>query len=153
MIVGIGTDIVRIDRIKRLYDEYGDRFARRILGPNELNEYLRRQSKAPAGADRAMRYLAKRFAAKEAFSKAVGLGFRGPMTLQSVEFLNNTAGKPIAVPRKAMIQYMIEREWVAHVSISDEIDSATAFVVMEHSRDQTQHQKEISSSTSKETFQ
>ena len=132
MIVGIGTDIVRIDRIKSIYDQYGDRFARRILGPNELIEYLRRQSKIPAGADRAMRYLAKRFAAKEAFSKAVGLGFRGPMTLLSVEFLNNAAGKPIALARKAMLDYMNQREWVAHISISDEIDSATAFVVIEH---------------------
>lgn len=133
MIVGIGTDIVRIDRIQSIYQQYGDRFARRILGPNELIEYLRRQSRIPAGADRAMRYLAKRFAAKEAFSKAVGLGFRGPMTLLSVEFLNNAAGKPLAAPRKAMIDYMNQREWVAHVSISDEIDSATAFVVIEHS--------------------
>ena len=139
MIVGIGTDIVRIDRIKSIYDQYGDRFARRILGPNELAEYLRRQSKVPAGADRAMRYLAKRFAAKEAFSKAVGLGFRGPMTLLSVEFLNNPAGKPVVLPRKAMVDYMNQREWVAHVSISDEIDSATACVVIEHAASQSSY--------------
>lgn len=131
MIVGIGTDIVLIKRIADLSNRYGERFARRILGPNEMTEYLRRLSKVPAGPDRALRYLAKRFAAKEAFSKAVGLGFRGPMTLLSVEFLNHPTGQPYALPRKAMVDFMQERQWVAHVSISDEIESATAFVIIE----------------------
>jgi holo-[acyl-carrier protein] synthase len=131
MIVGIGTDIVLIQRIANLSERYGQRFARRILGPNELAEYLRRLHKVPAGPDRAVRYLAKRFAAKEAFSKAVGLGFRGPMTLLSVEFLNHSSGQPYAQPRKAMVEFMQERQWVAHVSISDEIETATAFVIIE----------------------
>jgi holo-[acyl-carrier protein] synthase len=131
MIFGIGTDIVKIDRIADLFTRYGERFARRILGPNELVEYERRLSKVPAGPDRAVRYLAKRFAAKEAFSKAVGLGFRGPMTLLSVEFLNDAAGKPVVAVRKEMLPFMQTRGLTAHVSISDEIDSATAFVVIE----------------------
>ncbi len=131
MICGLGTDTVRIDRIERLFQLYGERFARRLLGPDELIEYQRRLSRQPAGRDRAVRYLAKRFAAKEAFSKAVGLGFRGPMTLQSVEFLNDARGAPYARARKRMANYMQERNWTAHVSITDEIDTATALVVLE----------------------
>jgi holo-[acyl-carrier protein] synthase len=130
-IVGIGTDIVLIKRIADLFDDYGPRFARRILGPQELIEFERRLSKVPAGKDRAVRYLAKRFAAKEAFSKAVGFGLRGPMTLLSVEFLNNEKGQPIVFARKAMHDYMLERGWKAHVSISDELETATAFVIVE----------------------
>ncbi len=130
-IVGIGTDIVLISRIVQLFEQYGTRFARRILGPQELTEFERRLSKIPAGKDRAVRYLAKRFAAKEAFSKAVGLGLRGPMTLLSVEILNNQKGQPYVVPRKAMAHYMTSRNWVAHVSISDEVETATAFVIVE----------------------
>lgn len=131
MIVGIGTDIVLIRRIQLLSEKYGLRFARRVLGPNEMIEYERRLSRVPAGPDRALRYLAKRFAAKEAFSKAVGLGFRGPMTLLSVEFLNKPGGKPYVLARKEMATYMEQHKLCAHVSISDEVDSATAFVIVE----------------------
>jgi holo-[acyl-carrier protein] synthase len=130
-IVGIGTDIVLIKRIADLFEDYGPRFARRILGPLELVEFERRLSKVPAGKDRAVRYLAKRFAAKEAFSKAVGLGLRGPMTLLSVEILNNEKGQPIVFARKAMLEFIQERGLKAHVSISDEIETATAFVIVE----------------------
>jgi holo-[acyl-carrier protein] synthase len=131
MIYGIGTDIVLIKRIRDLLARYGDRFARRVLGPDELVEYLRRGSRGTAGADRAARYIAKRFAAKEAFSKALGLGLRGPMTLLSLQVLNDRRGKPIAVARKALEPYLRERGLTAHVSISDELDSAVAFVVLE----------------------
>jgi holo-[acyl-carrier protein] synthase len=131
MIYGIGTDIVLIKRIRDLLARYGDRFARRVLGPDELVEYLRRGSRGTAGADRAARYIAKRFAAKEAFSKALGLGLRGPMTLLSLQVLNDRRGKPIAVARKALEPYLRERGLTAHVSISDEVDSAVAFVVLE----------------------
>jgi holo-[acyl-carrier protein] synthase len=131
MICGIGTDTVKIARIERLYNLHQERFARRLLGPAEFIEFTRRLARQPAGRDRAIRYLAKRFAAKEAFSKAVGLGFRGPMTLQSVEFLNDSRGAPYAQARKLMVSFMQDRQWVAHVSITDEIDTATALVIME----------------------
>jgi holo-[acyl-carrier protein] synthase len=131
MIYGIGTDIVVIERIRDLLARYGDRFARRVLGPDELAEYGRRGSRGTAGADRAARYIAKRFAAKEAFSKALGLGLRGPMTLLSLQVLNDRRGKPVAVPRKALEPYLRELGLTAHVSISDEVDSAVAFVVLE----------------------
>jgi holo-[acyl-carrier protein] synthase len=131
MIYGIGTDIVLIARISELIGRYGERFARRVLGPDELVEYRRRGSRGTPGADRAARYLAKRFAAKEAFSKALGLGLRTPMTLLSLQVLNDARGKPVAVARNALDPYLRERGLSAHVSISDEVDSAVAFVVIE----------------------
>jgi holo-[acyl-carrier protein] synthase len=133
MIYGIGTDIVLVARVRELLGRYGDRFARRVLGPDELTEYARRRSRGTPGAERAARYLAKRFAAKEAFSKALGLGLRGPMTLLSLQVLNDRRGKPIAVARNALAPYLQEHRLVAHVSISDEVDSALAFVVIEQS--------------------
>lgn len=131
MIYGIGTDIVRIDRIRALVERYGGRFARRVLGPDELAEYRRRLTRGAHGPGYSTRYLAKRFAAKEAFSKALGLGFRGPMTLLSLQVLNDPRGKPVAVPRKALEPYLAQRGLRAQVSISDEIDSALAFVILE----------------------
>ena len=131
MIYGIGTDIVRIDRIERLIAKWGDRFARRVLGPEELAEYRRRLGRGQHGPGYSARYLAKRFAAKEAYSKALGLGLRGPMTLLSLQILNNRRGQPVAQPRKALLPYVEERGLVAHVSLSDEIDSAVAFVILE----------------------
>ena len=77
MIAGIGTDIIRIDRIAAALERHGDRFAEKILGPQELEKYHRRKAKVEA---RGIRFLATRFAAKEAFSKAIGLGMRMPMT-------------------------------------------------------------------------
>jgi holo-[acyl-carrier protein] synthase len=131
VIYGIGTDIVLIERIRSMQQRWGERFARRVLGPDELAEYHRRHGRGSAGADRAARYLAKRFAAKEAFSKAIGLGLRGPMTLLSLQVLNDARGRPVAVPRKALEPWLRERGLVAHVSISDEVDAALAFVVVE----------------------
>ncbi len=131
MIYGIGTDIVLIARIDTLIQKWGDRFPRRVLGPDELREYERRRSRGTHGAGYACRYLAKRFAAKEAFSKALGLGLRAPMTLLSLQILNNPRGQPIAHARKELAGYLAERGLSWHVSLSDEIDSAVAFVVIE----------------------
>ncbi len=135
MIYGVGTDIVLLDRIEALYRRYGDRFARRVLGPDELTEFTRRRSRGAAdgvaGTDRAVRYLAKRFAGKEAFSKALGLGLRGPMTLLSLQILNDRRGKPYPVARNALAPYLDELGVIAHVSLSDEKDSALAFVILE----------------------
>ncbi|HVL57864.1 MAG TPA: holo-ACP synthase [Burkholderiaceae bacterium] len=131
MIYGIGTDIVVVSRIERLLERHGERFARRVLGPDEMREYLRRLGRGSAGAARAARYLAKRFAAKEAFSKALGLGLRAPMTLLSLQVLNAPGGRPVAVARNALAPFLAENRLVAHVSLSDETDSAVAFVVIE----------------------
>jgi holo-[acyl-carrier protein] synthase len=131
MIYGIGTDIVLIARIRTLLERWGERLPRRVLGPDELREYRRRHDRGSPGPERAARYLAKRFAAKEAFSKAIGTGLRGPMTLLSLQVLNDARGKPVAVPRKALEAWLRQRHLIAHVSISDELDSALAFVVVE----------------------
>lgn len=135
MIYGIGTDIVLLERVEDLFRRYGERFARRILGPDELAEFARRRARGAddgvAGADRAVRYLAKRFAGKEAFSKALGLGLRGPMTLLSLQILNDRRGRPYAVARKALAPYLDELNLTAHVSLSDEKGSALAFVILE----------------------
>ena len=138
MIAGIGTDIVLIDRIQGLHDRYGERFVRRVLGPDERLEFERRRQRGTSdgrtGGDRAVRYLAKRFAGKEAFSKALGLGLRGPMTLLSLQILNDERGKPYAVARKELEPYLRERGLRAQISLSDEVDSALAFVILEHDR-------------------
>lgn len=131
MIYGIGTDIVIVARIERLIERWGERFPRRVLGPDELNEYYRRLGRGAHGPAYAARYLAKRFAAKEAFSKAIGLGLRGPMTLLSLQTLNERGGKPVLRPRKALAPWLEERRLTGHVSLSDEVDSAVAFVIVE----------------------
>ena len=131
MIYGIGTDIVEVRRIRDLLARYGERFARRVLGPEELTEFRRRHGRGDHGPGYAARYLAKRFAAKEAFSKAIGMGLRGPMTLLSLQVLNDRRGKPVAHPRKALEPWLRERGLHAHVSVSDEADNVIAFVVVE----------------------
>ncbi|MEN9761418.1 MAG: hypothetical protein RI906_1244 [Pseudomonadota bacterium] len=131
MIYGIGTDIVQVARIERLLARWGDRFARRVLGPEELAEFMRRRSRGSHGPAYAARYLAKRFAGKEAFSKAIGLGLREPMSLLSLQILNDSRGKPIAVAGKRLAVWLNERGLQAQVSLSDEIDTVLAFVVVE----------------------
>lgn len=131
MIHGIGTDIVRVERIEALLARWGERFARRVLGPDELREFSRREARGEHGPAYAARYLAKRFAAKEAFSKALGIGLRAPMTLLSLQVLNDARGRPVAVPRNALAPYLREHGLRGHVSLSDEVDSAIAFAVVE----------------------
>ncbi len=133
MIHGIGTDIVLVARIEDLLSRYGERFARRVLGPDELNEFRRRAGRGDHGPGYSARYLAKRFAAKEAFGKALGVGLRAPMSLLSLQVLNDRRGRPVAHPRNALAQHMQQHGLVAHVSLSDEIDSAVAFVIIEQS--------------------
>ncbi|MGH8810247.1 MAG: holo-ACP synthase, partial [Noviherbaspirillum sp.] len=94
MIYGIGTDIIQISRIEAALARNGERFAEKILGPEELDKYRRRKAKVEA---RGIRFLATRFAAKEAFSKAIGLGMRMPMTWRAMQTLNAASGKPAVV--------------------------------------------------------
>ena len=77
MIYGIGTDICDIRRIRAALERRGERFAETVLGETELLIIRERQARWP---DRAVRYLATRFSAKEAFSKAIGMGMHMPMT-------------------------------------------------------------------------
>lgn len=132
MIIGIGTDTVLIHRVRAIHAKWGDRFASRVLGPLEYREYMRRKSVGAAGEDRGVRYLAKRFAAKEAIGKALGVGLFHPMSLHSVEILNDRKGAPKAEARKALAGYLEERGYRIHVSISDEIESAQALAIVEN---------------------
>ncbi|RZI40149.1 holo-ACP synthase [Herbaspirillum sp. HC18] len=128
MIYGIGTDIIQISRVEAALARNGERFAEKILGPEELDKYHRRKAKVEA---RGIRFLASRFAAKEAFSKAIGLGMRMPMTWRAMQTLNAASGKPIAVTSGALKEFMEQNGLTAQVSITDEADYAVAFVIVE----------------------
>ncbi|GIZ51074.1 holo-ACP synthase [Noviherbaspirillum aridicola] len=128
MIYGIGTDIIRISRIQAALERHGDRFAEKILGPDEMQIYRRRRSKVEA---RGLRFLATRFAAKEAFSKAIGLGMRMPMTWRAMQTLNAPGGRPVPVASGALKEFMEAQGLTAQVSITDESDYAVAFVIVE----------------------
>jgi holo-[acyl-carrier protein] synthase len=128
MIFGIGTDILRIERIAQTIGRRGERFAEKILGPQELEKYHRRKAKVEA---RGLQFLATRFAAKEAFSKAIGLGMRMPMTWRAMQVLNAPSGKPIVVTSGALTDFMHQHGLSAHVTITDEAEYAVAFVVVE----------------------
>jgi holo-[acyl-carrier protein] synthase len=123
VIYGIGTDICAVARMERLHRRYGDKVVRRILTPAEQGELTR--VAAPE------RLLAKRFAAKEAFGKAIGTGIRPPVTLRNVGVGHDSSGKPILEYAPALAEVMRARRLQAHVSISDEVDFAVAFVVIE----------------------
>ncbi len=128
MIFGIGTDVCDVRRIRATWQRRGERFAERVLGPNELKVFHHRLQKVEA---RGISYLATRFSAKEAFSKAVGLGMHMPMTWRSCEILNLPGGKPELRLHGAMAEWFDSRRLVGHVTVSDETDYATSFVVVE----------------------
>jgi holo-[acyl-carrier protein] synthase len=128
MIYGIGTDIIKISRVEAALGRHGDRFAEKILGPDELEKYHRRKAKVEA---RGIRFLATRFAAKEAFSKAIGLGMHMPMTWRAMQTLNALSGKPVVVTSGMLKQFMEENGLTAQVSITDEAEYAVAFVIVE----------------------
>lgn len=128
MIVGIGTDILQISRVEAALARHGERFAEKILGTEEMAKYRLRKAKVEV---RGLRYLATRFAAKEAFSKALGLGMRMPMTWRTMQVLNDASGKPVAICSGALHDYMAQQGYSAHVTLTDEADYAVAFVVIE----------------------
>lgn len=128
MIYGIGTDILKIDRVEAALARHGDRFAEKILGEDEMQKYLRRKAKVEA---RGLRFLATRFAAKEAFSKAIGLGMRMPMTWRSMQVLNDPSGKPVVVCSGELKTWMHTRGLRAQISITDEAEYAVAFAIVE----------------------
>lgn len=128
MIYGIGTDLCDLRRVAEAVERRGERFAERVLGPQELEVYRARGARLPL---RALRYLGTRFSAKEAFSKAIGLGMRWPMSWRSCQIVNEPGGKPSVALDGELAQWFAERRLVAHVSLTDEADHAAAFVVVE----------------------
>jgi len=127
MIVGIGTDILKIERLQAAYDRTQGRLAERILGPDEMLVFKARLAR---NHKRGIAFLATRFAAKEAFSKAIGLGMRMPMTWRSLQTLNEVSGKPVTSYSGALASFMTQKQWQAQVTVSDELDMAIAFVVV-----------------------
>jgi len=128
VIYGIGTDLVEIGRIAAAVDRFGDRFVERILGPQERVRYEARRARS---ASRGLAFLATRFAAKEAVSKAIGLGLRSPMTWRAVEVVNAPSGQPQLVAHGALAELLRRKGLRLSVSVTDEQTMAMAFVVAE----------------------
>jgi holo-[acyl-carrier protein] synthase len=128
MIYGVGTDVCDLRRIRGSLQRHGERFARKILCDPEMAVWKSRSGRWP---ERGVRYLATRFSAKEAFSKAVGLGLRLPMAWQLCEIANLPSGKPVIVLHGALKDWFEARGLAAHVSVTDESDYAASFVVVE----------------------
>lgn len=126
MIIGIGTDLIAVARIEQALARWGERFAGKILVDHELERFARHRKRA--------HFLAKRFAAKEAFSKAMGTGIRHPVNWQNVGVANLPSGKPV-LRFSPPLAALLERRGVAtvHVSLTDEHDMAAATVILEGS--------------------
>ena len=124
MIFGVGTDIVAVARLGKLYERHGERAADKLLASAERADFARASDPA--------RFLAKRFAAKEALGKALGIGVVAPATLTNIAVAHDQLGKPAFAYAPALADYLAERGLTAHLSISDEHDFALAFVVLEH---------------------
>ena len=129
MIYGIGTDICDVRRIAATLERRGERFAERVLGPHEIEVFRARRAKVEA---RGISYLATRFSAKEAFSKAIGLGMRMPMTWRDCEVVKVPSGKPQIRLHGALAAWFEARHLQAHLSVTDETDFAASFVVVEY---------------------
>ena len=128
MIYGIGTDVCDIRRIRASLERHGERFAAKVLHPNELQTWRQRSARWP---ERGVRFVATRFSAKEAFSKAIGLGMRMLMTWRLCEIAKLPSGQPVIHTHGVLRQWCEARGLRTHVSVSDESDYATSFVIVE----------------------
>ncbi len=128
MIYGIGTDICDIRRIRASLARHGERFAQKVLSDNEMQTYRARSERWP---ERGVRYVATRFSAKEAFSKAIGLGMRMPMTWRLCEVAKLPSGQPTLVLHGGLKAWFEAKGLTAHISVSDESDYATSYCVVE----------------------
>lgn len=126
MIYGIGTDLLDARRIRGGLARFGEHYADRILAPAEHAGYY--ASRDPA------RFLAKCFAAKEAFAKAAGTGLRPPVSLRNIAVLRDARGKPLIECAPELEAWLVRRGITAHhVSLSDEGDLILAYVILEKS--------------------
>ena len=127
-VYGIGTDVCDLRRLRATLARRGDRFAQKVLGPTELQVFHARRTRAEA---RGIAYLGTRFSAKEAFSKAIGLGMRMPMVWRRCEILNHPSGAPYIRLHGGLADWFAQRGLRAHVTVTDETDYAASFVVVE----------------------
>jgi len=129
VIYGIGTDVCDVRRIRASLARHGERFAQKILSDAEFATWQARSARWP---ERGVRYLATRFSAKEAFSKAIGLGMTMPMSWRLCEVGNLPSGKPTLVLHGALKDWFEARALSAHLSVTDESDYAASFCVVEN---------------------
>jgi len=124
VIFGVGTDVVEIVRVQKALERFGDKFARRVLCEPELRRFA--SHRLPAN------YLAKRFAAKEAFTKALGTGIHAPANWHGLWVVNLPSGKP-ELEFTAELRAFMQRKGVthSHLSLSDEKGVAFATVILE----------------------
>ena len=123
MIYGIGTDITAVARLRRLWERHGEKALEKILAPSEFDDFS-------AASDKG-RFLAKRFAAKEAFAKALGTGVRPPAILPAMSVVHDDLGKPNLICYGQLSEMLKNLGLIAHISISDEADYAIAYVILE----------------------
>ncbi len=128
MIYGIGTDLCDVRRVAQALVRHGDRFAEKVLTPAELITWRARTARS---AERGLSYLATRFSAKEAFSKAIGLGMRMPMTWRRCEVASLPSGQPCIVLHGELKTWFETQGLKAHLTLTDEGDHAASFVVVE----------------------
>ncbi|RDX36329.1 holo-ACP synthase [Kangiella sp. HD9-110m-PIT-SAG07] len=123
-IFGIGTDIVNLERVERSFSRHGDKFAERILSPVELKIFATKKNKVA--------FLAKRFAAKEAISKALGTGMRQGIDFKQLTVQTNELGKPEVILQENAEEWASKHAIsIVHLSLSDERDVAVAFAIAE----------------------
>jgi holo-[acyl-carrier protein] synthase len=123
VIAGIGTDIVAVARLRGMWERHGDRALDKLLAPDERADFERAPDKG--------RFLAKRFAAKEAFAKAFGTGVRPPVLLPDIGIGHDALGKPQLIYYGPLAAAMRDAGLIAHLSLSDEADYAVAYVILE----------------------
>lgn len=131
MIIGIGCDIVRISRMKKIVPVFQKGMQQHILSSSEQKEL----NSLDLNEDKISRFLAKRFAAKEALSKAIGTGFIEGMYLRDITILHDKLGKPYFNLEGETLEKLLEKvenqDFKIHLSLSDEADLAQAFVIIE----------------------
>lgn len=127
MIYGIGNDLLIIERMEKTFLRTKGRIVERILGPSEMKVYTSRLARNP---QRGLAYLCTRFAAKEAFSKAIGIGMHMPMSWRSVEILNDSLGRPYMIYHGSLLQMMQDKKLSGHVTITDEQNLVNAVVIV-----------------------
>jgi holo-[acyl-carrier protein] synthase len=123
MIYGVGTDIVAIARLQAMWERHGDKALDKLLAPTELAAFAASTAKG--------RFLAKRFAAKEAFAKALGTGVRPPAVLPAIAIEHDALGKPFFAFCGQLAEMVKNEGLIAHLSISDEAELAIAYVILE----------------------
>ena len=131
MILGIGIDHVDILRINMIVEKYPEKFAKRVLGRRELGAYEKILFSGLRSKEKANRFIAKRFAAKEAVSKAFGIGLRGQISLKTIEVLNDKLGKPYVVLSHLKDKTTLPYFRKIHISLTDENNSAQAIAILE----------------------